>query len=106
MNAKKWIPKLNPKVVCISEIGLDFLSTSPKHEYQYQAFKNQIQLAKDLNKPIILHSRESNPEVIEMLRQENANQVGGVFHYFQVPSRKVDYRPVLPSHQGLSHLGY
>lgn len=73
----------NPKVVCISEIGLDFLSTSPKHEYQYQAFKNQIQLAKDLNKPIILHSRESNPEVIEMLRQENANQVGGVFHYFQ-----------------------
>ena len=46
----------NPKVVCISEIGLDFLSTSPKHEYQYQAFKNQIQLAKDLNKPIILHS--------------------------------------------------
>ena len=73
----------NPKVVCISEIGLDFLPTSPNHEDQYQAFKSQIKLAKDLNKPIILHSRDSNPEVIEILRQERANQVGGVFHYFQ-----------------------
>ena len=73
----------NPKVVCISEIGLDFLPTSPKHEHQYQAFRNQIQLAKDLNKPIIFHSRESNPEVIQTLQRENANQVGGVFHYFQ-----------------------
>lgn len=73
----------NPKVVCISEVGLDFLPTSPDREIQFQVFREQIRLALALNLPIIFHSRESHPEVFQVLREEEAGQVGGAMHYFQ-----------------------
>ena len=73
----------NPKVVCISEIGLDFLPTSPDREMQYQAFRGQIRLAREVRLPIIFHSRESHSEVLRLLREEKAHEVGGVMHYFQ-----------------------
>ena len=72
-----------PKVVCISEIGLDFLPTSPDREVQLQVFREQIHLALSLKLPVIFHSRESHPEVLETLRQEGAGAVGGAMHYFQ-----------------------
>lgn len=71
------------KVVCISEIGLDFLPESPDHDIQYQVFRQQIRLARELRLPIIFHSRESHPEVFQTLREEGAGAVGGVMHYFQ-----------------------
>ncbi len=73
----------NPRVVCVSEIGLDFLPTSPDREVQYQAFRAQIRLAREMGLPIIFHSRESHPEVLEVLREERAHEVGGAMHYFQ-----------------------
>ena len=73
----------NPKVVCISEIGLDFMPTSPDHQVQDQVFRAQIRLARSLKLPIIFHSRESHPEVFRTLREEDAGAVGGVMHYFQ-----------------------
>ena len=75
--------KSSSKVVCISEVGLDFLPESPVHETQYQVFREHIRLAKSLNLPVIFHSRESHPEVFRTLREENANEVGGAMHYFQ-----------------------
>ena len=77
------LAKENPKVVCISEIGLDFLPTSPDRDVQFQVFREQIRLALQLKLPIIFHSRESHPEVLGTLREEGAGQVGGVMHYFQ-----------------------
>ncbi len=71
------------KVVCISEVGLDFLPESPTHETQYQVFREHIRLAKSLKLPIIFHSRESHKEVFQTLREENAGEVGGAMHYFQ-----------------------
>ena len=73
----------NPKVICISEVGLDFLPTSPDRQVQLQAFRRQICLARELGKPIIFHSRESHPEVLRTLREEKGGEVGGVMHYFQ-----------------------
>ena len=73
----------NPKVVCISEIGLDYMPTSPDHETQDQVFRAQIRLAKSLELPIIFHSRESHDDVFRTLREEDAGSVGGVMHYFQ-----------------------
>ena len=73
----------NSKVVCISEVGLDFLPESPDRQIQYQVFREQIRLAKELKLPIIFHSRESHPEVFQTLREEGAGDVGGVMHYFQ-----------------------
>ena len=77
------LAKSTPKVVCISEVGLDFLPASPNHEVQYQVFRQHIRLAKSLKLPIIFHSRESHPEVFRTLREEQAGDVGGVMHYFQ-----------------------
>ena len=73
----------NPKVVCISEIGLDYMPTSPDHETQDQVFRAQIRLAKSLGLPIIFHSRESHDDVFRTLWEEDAGSVGGVMHYFQ-----------------------
>ena len=73
----------NAKVVCISEIGLDFLPESPDRELQYQALREQIRLAKELGLPVIFHSRESHAEVLRTLQEEKAYEVGGVMHYFQ-----------------------
>ena len=73
----------NAKVVCISEIGLDFQPQSPDRELQRQAFREQIRLARELHLPVVFHSRESHPEVLRILREERADDVGGVMHYFQ-----------------------
>ena len=71
------------KVACVSEIGLDFLPSSPDRDLQYQAFRQQIRLARELRLPVIFHSRESHPEVLRTLREEKAYELGGVMHYFQ-----------------------
>ena len=81
--ALRGLAVANAKVVCISEIGLDFLPESPDRELQYQAFREQIRLARELGLPIIFHSRESHPEVLRTLKEEKGGEVGGVMHYFQ-----------------------
>ena len=79
----KSLAESTPKVVCISEVGLDFLPASPDHEIQYQVFREHIRLARSLKLPVIFHSRESHPQVFQTLREEKAEEVGGVMHYFQ-----------------------
>ena len=71
------------KVVCISEIGLDYLPDSPERGIQHQAFREQIRLARELGLPVVFHSRESHPDVLRVLREEKGYEVGGVMHYFK-----------------------
>lgn len=71
------------KVIVISEIGLDFLDNMPDRAVQYQAFRQQIRLARELRLPIVFHSREADDEVLRVLREERAYEVGGAMHYFQ-----------------------
>ncbi len=73
----------NPEVVCVSEVGLDYLPDSPDHDTQEQVFREHIRLARSLNLPVIFHSRESHPAVFRVLREEQAGDVGGAMHYFQ-----------------------
>ena len=72
------------RVVAISEIGLDYLNGAPERAIQYQAFREQIRLARQLSLPIIFHSREAHRDVLRVLREERAYEVGGAMHYFQV----------------------
>ncbi len=71
------------KVIVISEIGLDFMENMPDRAMQYQAFREQIRLARELRLPIVFHSREAHEEVLRVLREERAYEVGGTMHYFQ-----------------------
>jgi len=75
------------KVLVISEVGLDFMEGAPDRALQYQAFRAQIRLARELGLPIVFHSRESHSEVFRLLREERAYEVGGVMHYFQADER-------------------
>lgn len=71
------------KVLMISEIGLDFKEGMPDRAIQFQAFRQQIRLARELKKPIVFHSRDSHPDTLRVLREEQAYEVRGIMHYFQ-----------------------
>ena len=77
------LAKSSEKVLVISEIGLDFMNGSPDRAIQYQAFRQQIKLALNLNIPIVFHSRDAHLETLRILREESAYKVGGIMHYFQ-----------------------
>lgn len=77
------LAKTTDAVVTISEIGLDFMEGMPDRALQYQAFREQIRLARELELPIVFHSREAHPETLKVLREERAYEVGGAMHYFQ-----------------------
>ncbi|MGN7457920.1 TatD family hydrolase [Paenibacillus pasadenensis] len=79
-----WIESLmsNPKVAALGEIGLDYYwDTSPK-EVQQQAFRDQIAIAKRCRKPIVIHNRDAHEDVVRILREEKAEEVGGIMHCF------------------------
>ena len=70
------------KVVALGEMGLDYhWDTSPK-DVQENVFRQQIQLAKEVNMPIIIHNREATEDVIRILQEENAAEVGGIMHCY------------------------
>ena len=72
----------HPKVVGYGEIGLDFHYDHSPRETQRQTFCEQIQLAQQLQLPIVIHTREAQEDTITILQEEHASQVGGVFHCF------------------------
>ncbi|WP_028777580.1 TatD family hydrolase [Shimazuella kribbensis] len=79
-----WLRTLasHAKVVAIGEIGLDYYwDTSPKG-IQHDIFRKQIRLAKEVNLPIIIHNRDADEDVIRILKEENAEEIGGVMHCF------------------------
>lgn len=72
----------NPKVIAIGEIGLDFhYDFSPRPD-QASVFKAQIDLAWELQLPIVVHSRESDEEVLQVLSENKQNILGCVLHCF------------------------
>jgi len=79
-----WIERLcaHPKVVAIGEIGLDYYwDTSPK-DIQHTVFREQIRLARRLNKPIVIHNRDAHEDVVRLLKEEKAEETGGIMHCF------------------------
>ncbi|WP_139492607.1 TatD family hydrolase [Brevibacillus dissolubilis] len=80
----EWIEELakHPKVVGIGEMGLDYYwDTSPK-DVQKEVFRKQIRLARKLQMPIIIHDRDAHQDIIDILREEKAEEVGGIMHCF------------------------
>jgi TatD DNase family protein len=70
------------KVVAIGEIGLDFYRNLSSPEVQIKAFKKQIDLAKRLKLPIVVHVRDAWNDAIKVLKESEAESVGGVLHSF------------------------
>lgn len=72
----------NPNVVAFGEIGLDFHYDHSPREVQCERFREQIRLARDLGLPLIIHTREAKEPTLAILREEHAQDIGGVFHCF------------------------
>lgn len=90
-NAKDWDDALEKrvkeallrkKILAVGEIGLDYYRDLSPRETQREVFRRQIGIALRFEKPIVVHSREAFPDVIAILREEGARQVGGIFHAF------------------------
>jgi len=71
-----------PEIVAIGETGLDYFRSSGNLDWQRDRFRDHILAAKEIKKPLIIHCREASSDVIRLLREEGADQVGGVMHCF------------------------
>ena len=72
----------NPKVVAIGETGLDYYRLTGDLEWQRERFRTHIRAAKACGKPLIIHTRAAAADTVRVLKEEGAEQVGGVFHCF------------------------
>lgn len=73
----------NPKVIAIGETGLDYYHTTPDNaEYQRKRFLLHIEVAKKTNLPLIIHTRNSFVDTLDMMRGNNVSEVGAVMHCF------------------------
>ena len=70
------------EVLAVGETGLDFFRGKDTETMQRQRFAAHIAVARKLKKPLIIHTRDSLSETLDMLRAENARDAGGVLHCF------------------------
>lgn len=70
------------KVIAIGETGLDYYRNEGDMAWQHDRFRLQIRAARELNKPLIIHTRQAREDTIKILKEEGAKKVGGVFHCF------------------------
>ena len=70
------------KCVAIGEIGLDYYWPEPDHEIQKKWFVRQLDLAREVKLPVVIHSRDAAADTVEVLKDNNAGDIGGVVHCF------------------------
>lgn len=79
-----WIESLcqHEKVVAIGEIGLDYYWDKSPKDVQQRVFREQIRLARKLGMPIVIHNRDAHQDILHILKEEKASEVGGIMHCF------------------------
>lgn len=71
----------NEKVVAVGEIGLDYYWDNESHDLQKQWFIRQLELARELDLPVLIHSREAAADTMEIMKT-HAEGLGGVIHCY------------------------
>jgi TatD DNase family protein len=71
-----------PRVLAIGEIGLDYHYNLSPPERQRDVFRRQIRIARELSLPVIVHHREAESDLVRLLDEEGAREVGGILHSF------------------------
>jgi TatD DNase family protein len=70
------------RVVAIGETGLDYYRVEGDTEWQRERFRTHIRAARQLAKPLVIHTRAASGDTLRVMREENAGEVGGVMHCF------------------------
>lgn len=79
-----WLKKnlTHPKCVALGEIGLDYYWPEPDRETQKKWFIRQLELARQLQLPVVIHSRDAAKDTVEIMKAQRAEEIGGVIHCF------------------------
>ncbi len=72
----------NEKVKAIGEIGLDYFYDFSPRDLQKKWFRRQTELAKELKMPVIIHDRDAHKDCMDILRDCDIRDIGGVFHCY------------------------
>ncbi|NHB91421.1 metal-dependent hydrolase [Photorhabdus cinerea] len=70
------------EVVALGETGLDYYYQQDNAELQRTSFREHIRISRRLNKPVIVHTRSARDDTLRVLREEQAQECGGVLHCF------------------------
>lgn len=70
------------KAVAVGEIGLDYYWDEPERDIQKKWFRRQLQLAKEKKLPVVIHSRDAAKDTLDIMKEEAAEEIGGVIHCF------------------------
>ncbi|TPH16211.1 TatD family hydrolase [Litorilituus lipolyticus] len=70
------------RVIAIGETGLDYYYAPETKELQQDSFRKHIQVAKQLKKPLIIHTRDAQEDTLAIMREEGADEIGGILHCF------------------------
>jgi len=83
----------HPRVVAIGETGLDYYRLKGDLAWQRERFRTHIRAARECGKPLIIHTRAAADDTLRIMREEGAQEVGGVMHCF-TESREVAHAAV------------
>ncbi|MDN3652730.1 YchF/TatD family DNA exonuclease [Thalassotalea ponticola] len=72
----------NDRVIAVGETGLDYFYAPETKDIQRDAFIKHIRVARRLNKPLIIHTRDAQDDTLTIMREHKAHEVGGVLHCF------------------------
>lgn len=72
----------NERVVAIGEIGLDYYWKDVEKETQKVWFERQLGLAREIKLPVIIHSRDAAKDTLELMKENHAEEIGGVVHCY------------------------
>ena len=83
-NAEKELITLlrHKRTVAVGEIGLDYHYENTDKEIQKNAFRRQINIANEFSYPLIIHDREAHKDCLDILKEEKAQNIRGVFHCY------------------------
>jgi TatD DNase family protein len=105
---KSWLKEIeelakNEKIVGIGEIGLDYYYDFSPKEKQIDAFRSQIELALKLNLPIVVHNRDSDEDMMNIIRSYSGTGLKAQFHCFN--GSLDDARELIKMHHFVSFTG-
>lgn len=73
---------MDPQIVAVGETGLDYYWDEPDRGIQKYWFGRQLELAREVRRPVVIHSRDAAKDTFDIMKEHRADEIGGVIHCF------------------------